>query len=658
MEVPQVDLVTQIEECPSIDLINNNSEDRYDVRKFSLIGRLDFLRIKFEDVVMSLKNQWKLTGQYKMIPLGNGFFTIKLENMADRNTIKAGKWEVRDQVLRVRNSMPNFRPENQITSLAMVWVHYPGLRLEYWDEKTLFTIRSAIGTPFKIDEVTLNYEIGLYARVLVEIDLAKKVPHNFGLRTNMQPDCRVKNNSNHEEGEKQKEGSVPTMNVTPTKIMKKFDICETPVTQINITEKPVHSTTGSIPSGSGKFGSLQDITEEEHNIVMDMISPAKVLQIVEDNSLDTSVVKYVNGKNGSVSEERIPTTSWSKVIQKPSTPAQNGAQMKNAWPKFCNKLNLPGMQSILIHNSVTNKKGNIWLFWNKTLPTPKVVSMSSQMITVGIGDSLISGVHVHVGAVQRRFLWSEMEMISELKNPWLILGDFNAITCAEEKIGGKTPNKRSMLDFNNCIDDCGLLQAPSSRIQHSCSNGQHGIKRILCILDRAMFNQLWFKDWGFKIGLRIASDHAPILGGCANIPKPRNFTYKFQKMWISHPNFMEIVQKSWSEPIIGDPAFVFQTKLKRLKNILKKWNWEVFGNVSVQIKEVEVKVQEAMEKSDTHPFQEELLNELVMAQNEFNSKEVQLNAMMKQKSREKCIKEGASNTNFFHTSIKIRQAQN
>ncbi|XP_026399476.1 uncharacterized protein LOC113295352 [Papaver somniferum] len=96
---------------------------------------------------------------------------------------------------------------------------------------------------------------------------------------------------------------------------------------------------------------------------------------------------------------------------------------------------------------------------------------------------------------------------------------------------------------------------------------------------------------------------------------------------------METIQKSWSEPIIGDPAFVFETKLKRLKNILKEWSWKVFGNVNFQIKEAEVRVQKAMEKYYNNPFNEENLNELVEAQNVFNTKEVQLNAMMKQKER-------------------------
>ncbi|XP_026459248.1 uncharacterized protein LOC113359895 [Papaver somniferum] len=328
---------------------------------------------------------------------------------------------------------------------------------------------------------------------------------------------------------------------------------------------------------------------------------------------------------------------------------------------FCNKLNFPGMKSVVIHNSVSNKKGNIWLFWNQSLSTPSVISMSSQMITINVCGVLISGVHAHVGITQRRYLWSEMKQISLLNLPWLVIGDFNVIMPAEEKIGGKCPNKIAMMDFTSCLDTCELMQAPKSGLSHSWSNCQHGSKRILCNLDRVVYNQLWldkFETWGYKVGLIITSDHAPLLGGCAQIPKPKNAPLRFQKMWLSHPNFLEVVSEVWSENVQGDPAFVFQSKMKKLKIILKEWNWKVFGNIKTQIKNVEDKVKEAMIKSDVNPFDEECLNDLVKAQNEFNSKEVQYNTFMKQKNRNKWIKEGAANTSFLHANLKIRQARN
>ncbi|XP_026419721.1 uncharacterized protein LOC113315677 [Papaver somniferum] len=62
--------------------------------------------------------------------------------------------------------------------------------------------------------------------------------------------------------------------------------------------------------------------------------------------------------------------------------------------------------------------------------------------------------------------------------------------------------------------------------------------------------------------------------------------------------------------------------------------------------------------SDANPFDIDVLNTLVDAQNKYNSKEVQLNTLLKQKERIRWVKEGAANTNFLHTSLKIRQGRN
>ncbi|XP_026399624.1 uncharacterized protein LOC113295510 [Papaver somniferum] len=226
--------------------------------------------------------------------------------------------------------------------------------------------------------------------------------------------------------------------------------------------------------------------------------------------------------------------------------------------------------------------------------------MSSQMITVSIGGVLVSGIHAHVGVVQRIFLWSETEQISELKQPWLAIGDFNSIVSSEEKVGGRADNRRVMQEFNTY--------------------------------------------WGYKVGLRIASDHAPLLGG--------------SKIWLTHPGFMELVSKCWNEHVAGDPPFVLLQKLKKLKHILRDWNWSVFGNVNVKIKEAEEEVKRAMQLSDNNPADTELLENLVIAENTYNSIEVQFKTMLQQKTRTKWVKEGSANTSFFHTNLKIRQSIN
>lgn len=46
---------------------------------------------------------------------------------------------------------------------------------EYWRKKTLQEIASGLGTPLTIDEATKSRLFGLYARVLVDVDMSEKM---------------------------------------------------------------------------------------------------------------------------------------------------------------------------------------------------------------------------------------------------------------------------------------------------------------------------------------------------------------------------------------------------------------------------------------------------------------------------------------------------
>ncbi|XP_026398985.1 uncharacterized protein LOC113294824 [Papaver somniferum] len=373
-----VDLVTPVEESPSIDLIKGTN-DRCAAWRFSLIGRLDLLRLKFSDAVLNLKSQWKLEDQCKMIPLGKLFFTIKLDNERDQSYIKAGKWEVLHQDLWIRNWIPNFHLENHRTSYANIWVHLPGLSLEYWDEKTLFTICSDLGDPVKVDEATLNFENGMFARVLINIDLAKKIPHKLWIKTkfggfmqdvvltklpkfcqnckivgHLLSECRVKkvsqeanilqkntsplfgstslkpqdkfdsNKAYEDKSTNSTKPVSPTTTLSPPKNTKKLDICFTPVTHINQqVVTPQHSMI--------EEETVINVSEEECNL-----DPTRISQIAEENAIEKSVIKYINGKDCSISEERVPSTSWSRIIQKPASSnvtSTSETQKQGAEPK-------------------------------------------------------------------------------------------------------------------------------------------------------------------------------------------------------------------------------------------------------------------------------------------------------------------------------------
>ncbi|XP_026384213.1 uncharacterized protein LOC113279759 [Papaver somniferum] len=262
---------------------------------------------------------------------------------------------------------------------------------------------------------------------------------------------------------------------------------------------------------------------------------------------------------------------------------------------------------MVIHNSNDSIKWNIWLFWNSSLSRPVVLSSTNQAITVQVGDVMVTGIHAACLTVHRRDLWEELFNISQRDCPWMIIGDFNVF--------------------------------------------------FLCDIDKAFYNLKWlekFDGWFYKVGVRGTSDHGPLFGSTVNICKPINDPFRYQNIWASHPGFLGIIKDASNEAISGNPAFSFMSKLKRLKKILKKWNWEVFGDLRIKMKTTEDEVLAATLLSDADPENSELLNNLVTSRGKQEIVSKQYNELMRDKARIKWVKKGGANTDFFHASIKIR----
>ncbi|XP_026396753.1 uncharacterized protein LOC113291433 [Papaver somniferum] len=229
------------------------------------------------------------------------------------------------------------------------------------------------------------------------------------------------------------------------------------------------------------------------------------------------------------------------------------------------------------------------------------------------------------------------------------IGD-TLVTGVHADKGCKSSLSNAINNFNECVDQCGLLQASKSGLQFSWSNGRCGKKRILCNLDRALFNVQWlntYNGWKYQVSLRGISDHSYLLGSDTEIPKPKNSPFKFQKMWISHPDFLKLVTESWKELLVGNPIFVFINKLKRLKIILKQWNWEIFGDVFIKLKQAEEKLLETNVLSDRDPSNNLLLNNYVTARLIRYLAAQNYHSFVSQKARVNWIQYGDANTAFF-----------
>jgi len=63
------------------------------------------------------------------------------------------------------------------------------------------------------------------------------------------------------------------------------------------------------------------------------------------------------------------------------------------------------------------------------------------------------------------------------------------------------------------------------------------------------------------------------------------------RMWTLHSDCKNIIQESWNTPVIGCPMFILTKKLKILKEKLKVWNKDCYGNVHEFVSDAEQNLQ-------------------------------------------------------------------
>lgn len=89
-----------------------------------------------------------------------------------------GPINVSPGTFRVARWKPGFDPICLRTT-TQVWVKLYGIPLEFRKGQNLLNIAAAIGTPLRLDQSTINLCIGLYARILIDIDVSRSLPQGI-----------------------------------------------------------------------------------------------------------------------------------------------------------------------------------------------------------------------------------------------------------------------------------------------------------------------------------------------------------------------------------------------------------------------------------------------------------------------------------------------
>jgi hypothetical protein len=90
-----------------------------------------------------------------------------------------GTVNLKPGVLRLFEWTKDFNMHKHRNTHAQVWIRLLELPQEYWMDRTLREIASAVGTPLLIDNATSKRIYGHYARILVDMDFSRQLFHEI-----------------------------------------------------------------------------------------------------------------------------------------------------------------------------------------------------------------------------------------------------------------------------------------------------------------------------------------------------------------------------------------------------------------------------------------------------------------------------------------------
>jgi len=148
--------------------------------RFNLHGHLTLHKgdspLTTQALKTKLSNLWPQLSNWSLVPLGKGFLEFHFNLIEDLSQIWAlVVVNLKPRFLRFYSRTKDFVPNEQAQTHAQVWVRLMQLPQEYWGKQTLFEIASGLGSPLTIDEATQHKRFGLFARILIDVNLAEKL---------------------------------------------------------------------------------------------------------------------------------------------------------------------------------------------------------------------------------------------------------------------------------------------------------------------------------------------------------------------------------------------------------------------------------------------------------------------------------------------------
>nr|XP_016513402.1 PREDICTED: uncharacterized protein LOC107830381 [Nicotiana tabacum] len=245
-------------------------------------------------------------------------------------------------------------------------------------------------------------------------------------------------------------------------------------------------------------------------------------------------------------------------------------------------------------------------------------------------------VYVFNTREERRSLWQYLESMSgEIKQPWLVTGDFNSILQADDRIGGLSVTMGEVVDFQECIGSCELMELPCGGCRYTW-NDKHGDNRVFSKIDWAFVNREWLDNMPVVQDVFLVegiSDHCPLRIKKDTGGWKRARAFKFCNVWVLHPQFKEVVTQGWQEQVSGCSIFQVVKKLKLLKNDLKMLNQQHFRNILTEAEEDRASLNQAQNRLHSDPSNKTLQEQETAMYQKFRNSSYLVEMFLLQRSK-------------------------
>ncbi|KAL9668150.1 hypothetical protein QQ045_002525 [Rhodiola kirilowii] len=258
--------------------------------------------------------------------------------------------------------------------------------------------------------------------------------------------------------------------------------------------------------------------------------------------------------------------------------------------------------------------------------------------------------------------------------PWCVFGDFNEVL----KSSGNFQRQNQIEKFKEVVADCSLLDLGYSEYKFTLSNKRRGRDEAKGRLDRALINRSLrglFPEATTQHVHTYSSDHAAIW---INLPSKQNdrsatfrfkkksirinlpskqkndvsATFRFEKMWLRDDRFLSIVRDTWISS--SNQGLRFEKRLEILSKKLEEWNKKNFGNVGATLKQLK----SDLAKTQTSSRTDVMIEREQRIIEDIDEWLIREEILWRQRSRICWLKEGDSNSKFFHAYANGRRKTN